>query len=273
MSKYVGGCDVGSASGKAVILKDDEIASFDIIPSTARTGETARIVMESAVNKAGLSSLKDLQYIVGTGYGRFKVSFADERVSEITCHARGAFRLCPTVRTVLDIGGQDCKVMALNDGQKVIEFILNEKCAAGTGKFFEAMARSLGTGLEGLSSLSLAGSNPCTITNQCSVFAESEVITLINEGAAPADIAAGIHVSIATRLASMLRRVGLVEDLALTGGCAKNKGLVKGLEAKLPLEIKKLPEDPQIAGALGAAVIGKEKVGSRSLKQVNAREG
>ncbi|GAG34531.1 unnamed protein product, partial [marine sediment metagenome] len=221
----VGGCDVGSATGKAVVMKDGDVTSYVIIPSTTKPEVTARTVMDEALKKAGLLSLEDLGYIVGTGYGRLKVPFASENVSEITCHARGAYWLCPTVRTVVDIGGQDCKVMSIDDKGKVIEFVMNDRCAAGTGRFFEAMARVLDCGLEGLSLLSLQSNNPATITSQCSVFAESEVVTLVNEGVELADIAAGLHNSIAGRLNSMVRKVGLVEDVALTGGCAKNDGL------------------------------------------------
>jgi len=262
----VGGCDVGSATGKAVVIKDDEIISYMIIPSTTKPEVTARTVMDQAVEKAGLSSIEDLDYIVGTGYGRLKVPFANENVSEITCHARGAQWLSPTVRTVVDIGGQDCKVMSMNDKGKVLEFVMNDRCAAGTGRFFEAMARVLDCGLEGLSELSLQGKNPAAITSQCSVFAESEVVTLVNEGIDLEDIVAGLHVSIANRLNAMVRKVGLTEDVVLTGGCAKNDGLAKALEDKLGVGVKKLPQDPQIAGAIGAALIAAERLSAQALK-------
>jgi len=260
----VGGCDVGSATGKAVVMKDGEITSYVIIPSTTKPEVTARTVMDETIEKAGLSSIEDLDYIVGTGYGRLKVPFANENVSEITCHARGAHWLSPTVRTVVDIGGQDCKVMSMDDKGKVLEFVMNDRCAAGTGRFFEAMARVLDCGLEGLSRLSLQGKNPAAITSQCSVFAESEVVTLVNEGVELVDIVAGLHNWIAGRLNSMVRKVGLVEDVALTGGCAKNDGLAKALEEKLGVAVKKLPQDPQIAGAIGAALIAEEKLDGQS---------
>ena len=260
----VGGCDVGSATGKAVVMKDAEVTGYVIIPSTTKPEVTARMAMEQTIEKAGLSSIDDLDYIVGTGYGRLKVPFANENVSEITCHARGAHWLSPAVRTVVDIGGQDCKVMSLDDKGKVLEFVMNDRCAAGTGRFFEAMARVLDCGLEGLSQLALQGENPATISSQCSVFAESEVVTLVNEGVDLADIVAGLHASIASRLNSMVRKVGLVEDVALTGGCAKNEGLAKALEVKLGVRVKRLPLDPQIAGAIGAALIGKEKLNGQS---------
>ena len=256
----VGGCDIGSATGKAVVMKDGEILSYSIIPSTTKPEVTARTAMDEAIEKAGLSSVDDLDYIVGTGYGRLKVPFANENVSEITCHARGAQLLCSSVRTVIDIGGQDCKVTSVSEKGKVLEFVMNDRCAAGTGRFFEAMARVLHCGLEGLSSLSENGQTPATISSQCSVFAESEVVTLINEGVELPNIVAGINNSVAARLNSMVGRVGLVEDVAITGGCAKNDGLVMALEGKLKVKVKRLPQDPQIVGAIGAALIAKEKL-------------
>ena len=262
----VGGCDVGSATGKAVIMRNGEIISYEIIPSTTKPEVTARTVMDKAVEKAGLSSIAELDYIVGTGYGRLKVPFANENISEITCHARGAQWLLPTVRTVVDIGGQDCKVMSLAENGRVLEFVMNDRCAAGTGRFFEAMARVLDCGLQGLSELALQGKNPATISSQCSVFAESEVVTLVNEGKELSDIVAGLHASIASRLNSMVRKVGLVEDVVLTGGCAKNDGLAKALEEKLGMSVKKLPIDPQIVGAIGAALIAAERVSKQTMK-------
>src|SRR5512139_2520521 len=198
----VGGCDVGSTTGKAVILDGASIVSHFIMASTTNPERTARLAMDEAVKMAGLGSLADLQYVVGTGYGRLKVPFANENVSEITCHARGAHWLNPAVRTVVDIGGQDCKVMSIDKNGKVLEFAMNDRCAAGTGRFFEAMARVLGCGLDGISSLENQGSNPATITSQCSVFAESEVVTLINEGLDLPNIIAGINNAVANRINS-----------------------------------------------------------------------
>jgi predicted CoA-substrate-specific enzyme activase len=256
----VGGCDVGSTTGKAVVIDEGSIVSHFITQSTTRPAETARIVMDEAIRMAGLSSLDDLGYVVGTGYGRLKVPFANENVSEITCHARGAHWLNPTVRTVVDIGGQDCKVMSIDERGKVIEFAMNDRCAAGTGRFFEAMARALSCGLEGISSPSNQGEDAAVITSQCSVFAESEVVTLINEGVELPNIIAGINSAVANRLYSMIRRVGLVKELVLTGGCSKNEGLAKALEKKLGVSVTMLPQDPQIAGAVGAALIAGEKL-------------
>jgi len=260
----VGGCDIGSATGKAVIMKDGKIVAHAITPSTTRPDVTARKAMDEALQGAGLSSLEDLDYTVGTGYGRLKVNFANENVSEITCHSRGAQWLHPATRTVVDIGGQDCKVMSISDKGKVLEFVMNDKCAAGTGKFFEGMARTLHLSLEELSNAGINAKKPATISSQCSVFAESEVITLINEGIELADIIAGLNNSVAGRLSGMVGRVGLVEDVVLTGGCAKNEGLAKALEHKLKVKIKRLPMDPQLAGAIGAALIATEKVVQQS---------
>jgi predicted CoA-substrate-specific enzyme activase len=259
----VAGCDVGSATGKAAVMQEGELVAHAIIPSSTRPELTARTVMDEALAKAGRSA-DELDYIVGTGYGRMKVPFADDNVSEITCHARGAHWMSPTVRTVVDIGGQDCKVMSLNPKGKVLEFAMNDRCAAGTGRFFEAMARVLQCGLEGLSELCLKGENPATISSQCSVFAESEVVTLVNEGVELADIVAGLHYAIARRLQAMVKRVGLVEDVALTGGCAKNEGLASVLADRLGVGVKKLPQDPQVAGAVGAALIAFERAAKQN---------
>ncbi len=258
----VGGCDVGSATGKALIMRDGVIVSSTIIPATTRPERTAEMAMDEAVGKAGLPSRDELDYVIGTGYGRVRIPFANENISEITCHARGAFWLSPTIRTVIDIGGQDCKVMSINDAGKVLDFVMNDKCAAGTGRFLEAMARTLGIELQELSELSLRSQNPATITTQCSVFAESEVITLLNSGAEEADVAAGIHMSIARRVNSLARRAGITEEVTVTGGCAKNRGLIAGLEERLGVAIGSLPEDPQVVGALGAAVIAADKLAS-----------
>lgn len=255
----VAGCDLGSTTGKAVLLKDKAVLSSSIIPSLTRPEATANQVMDLALEKGGLSSLDDIEYIVGTGYGRLKVAFANENISEITCHGRGAQWLCPSVRTVIDIGGQDCKVISIDERGRVVEFGMNDKCAAGTGRFLEAMSRVLSCSLEDLAIHSLKAKSPASITSQCSVFAESEVITLINEGLELADIAAGIHDSIASRLNGLARRVGLIKDVALTGGCAKNDGLAKAVEKKSGISVKKLSMDAQLVGAIGAAVIAMEK--------------
>lgn len=248
-----------------MVLRDGEIVGQFITPSTTSPEKTARLAMDEALKAAGLSAVEDLDYVVGTGYGRMKVPFANENISEITCHARGAHWMNTRVRTVVDIGGQDCKVISIDGNGRVLEFAMNDRCAAGTGRFFEAMARVLNCGLDGISSLENQGPAPATISSQCSVFAESEVITLISEGTELANIVSGINSSVANRLFSMVRRIGLVKELVLTGGCSKNDGLAQALEKRLGCEISTLSQDPQIAGALGAALIASDKVKAEQL--------
>ena len=257
---FVAGLDLGSATGKIVIMENDKIVARVVISSDTKPEKTALSLIEKALQKAGLKSLSDLDFIIGTGYGRAKVPFIEKNISEISCHARGAQRLNPETRTVIDVGGQDCKVISMDDKGKVLNFTMNDKCAAGTGKFFEAMARTLGCTLDEFSDLSLKSPSPCRITKQCSVFAESEVITLLNDGANIVDVAAGLTDSIARRLLSMIYRIGAVEDIVLTGGCAKNEGLIRALEDRLKIHIIRLQENPQIVGALGATLFAQEKV-------------
>lgn len=257
---HVCGCDLGSATGKAVILNGHGIASFAIVKSTRNPEATADLVVREALEKAGLSHRDHLDYIVGTGYGRESIPDINENISEITCHACGAYWMYPQVRTVIDIGGQDSKVISLNERGKVLDFYMNDKCAAGTGRFFEAMARVLDCDFEELSELALQSDTPVSISKQCSVFAESEVITLIHKGIDPVDIAAGIFDAIARRIHSMAYRLGINPGIVLTGGCGGNKGLINSLEKRLGISITRLPHDPQIAGALGAALFAKARV-------------
>ena len=256
----MGGCDVGSTTGKALILRGEEVLGYAIIPCAVRPEATAEQALGLALAEAGVGSRDELAYIVGTGYGRVRIPFADENVSEITCHGLGAYHLNPADRTLIDIGGQDCKVIKISPKGKVVDFAMNDKCAAGTGRFFEAMARVLEISLEELSQLSLQAQQPAQITSQCSVFAESEVITLLNEGAMISDIAAGINEAISARLASLVRKVGLEEEVTVSGGCAKNEGLMRSLQAKLGVQVKHLGMDPQVIGALGAALIAARRV-------------
>jgi len=255
----VAGVDLGSATGKAVIMKDGDIVGYHIAPSNRHPVDTAKLVMEAALDAAGLDSIEAVDLVLTTGYGRLKVPFASENVSEITCHARGAHWMTPSLRTVIDIGGQDCKVISLTNKGMVGEFLMNDRCAAGTGRFFEGIARGLGRDLDGISSMENQGPEPCTISNQCSVFAESEVVTLINEGNDFKNIISGVNLSVAKRLKAMVQRLGIIEDVALTGGCSKNDGLVHAVGELMGIEIKRLPLDPQITGAIGAAIIAGEK--------------
>lgn len=253
-NKYFGGCDIGSTTGKAVIMKGNEIVAGAIIKSMIDPAETAKVVLAQACSQAGIGSTDDLAYLVGTGYGRNEVPFANENISEISCHAAGAHFRLSSVRTIIDIGGQDLKAIACNDDGSVREFAMNDKCAAGTGRFFEAMARTFDMSLTEFSDLSLTAKKTIPVTSQCSVFAETEVVSLISRKNPPPDIAAGIQSSVAKRVFSLARRVGVEPDVTITGGCAKNKGLAAALKKVLRYDIVMLDYDPQLMGALGAAV-------------------
>ncbi|MGK5091163.1 acyl-CoA dehydratase activase [Deltaproteobacteria bacterium TL4] len=260
MSGYYGGCDVGSTTGKAVIIKEGKIVGSALIPSRIDPVETATKVLEEACRPIeDLDGYRNLKFLVGTGYGRTEIPFAGENVSEITCHAVGAHHCNPTIRTIIDIGGQDVKAISVNENGTVRDFAMNDKCAAGTGRFFEAMARIFQMSLEELAALSLNSKKTVSITSQCSVFAETEVISLLNSRVPPADIAAGINTSICKRVFGMAKRAGIEPNVTVTGGCAKNKGLLQSLHQYLRVEIEPLNEDPQLMGALGAAVLASRK--------------
>jgi len=253
----VAGCDVGSLTGKAVILKDGKILSYSIVPTTPKPEITSRNAMEEALKRSNLS-LDDLDYVIGTGYGRVKIPFANSQITELTCHGKGAHYFIPSIRTIIDVGGQDCKVIKVDSKGKILDFAMNDKCAAGTGRFLEVMAKTLELKLEELGPISLKSKNQAKITAQCSVFAETEVVSLMADGVEVSDIVAGIHDAVASRIMSLVYRVGLEEDLTITGGVAKNVGVVTYLEKRLGVSSKKLPEDPQIIGAFGAALLAEE---------------
>ena len=258
----VAGCDVGSLTGKAVILKDGEILAYSIVPTTPKPERTAKNAMDAALENGKLG-LDEIEYIVGTGYGRVKIPFANSELSELSCHGKGAHSFIPSIRTIIDVGGQDCKVIKVDKNGKILDFAMNDKCAAGTGRFLEVMAKTLELKLEDLGPISLQSKNQAKISAQCSVFAETEVVSLMADGVEVADIVAGIHDAIASRIMSLVYRVGLEQDLTITGGVAKNIGVVAYLEKKLGSETKKLPVDPQLMGALGAALTAKEKLQSQ----------
>lgn len=258
---YVCGCDVGSTCGKAVIMDlDGNIVSSSIVRSVIDPIETAHNAINSAAEKvSGIGTAPQFIYTVGTGYGGHEVPFADENISEISCHAMGVHLTNPNVHTVIDIGGQDIKGIYINDDGSVGNFVMNDKCAAGTGRFFENMARAFGTDVSEFSKLSLDATGVVTISSQCTVFAETEVISLIAKRRPPADIAAGIETSVAKRCYTLLLKVGIESDVTMTGGCAKNIGLRKALEKTIRQPIVELKTDPQLMGALGAAEFGRKR--------------
>lgn len=258
--KFFAGCDVGSTYTKAVILDEGgAIVADTTLRSKINSEQSARLAMEEVLTKAGLKAPEELTYLIGTGYGRNKVPFADENISEISCHAMGVHVTNPKVKAVIDIGGQDVKGIAIDGDGSVKNFAMNDKCAAGTGRFYEAMARSFEMTLPEFSKLSLSAKNVIPITAQCTVFAESEVITLVGEDKPMDEIAAGIQMAVAKRCFVMAKKAGAVDSITLTGGCAKNEGLKKAIEQVLRLKVVELDVDPQLMGALGAAEYARQK--------------
>lgn len=258
--KYYGGCDVGSTYTKAVILDENgKMVADTTLKSKINPTESAELAMQAVLKQAGLGSIKDLEYLIGTGYGRNKVPFAEENISEISCHAMGVHITDPDVKAIIDIGGQDVKGIAIDTDGTVRNFAMNDKCAAGTGRFFEAMARSFEMSLSDFSKLSLDAKNVIPITAQCTVFAESEVITLVGEGKPMDEIAAGIEMAVAKRCFVMAKKAGATDKITLTGGCAKNDGLKKAIEQVLHMKVIDLSTDPQLMGALGAAEYARQK--------------
>ena len=258
----VTGCDVGTSTTKAVVMKDDEIF-FDIATTaTAKLDQTVKKVIEGSLSKAHLA-WNDIEYCISTGWGRKTVSYANTNMSEIACHGKGAQWLIPSVRTVVDGGSEGTRVISVDEKGKIIEYITNPKCSAGAGKFLEVMAEVLELNLEDLGPLAQQSKNRAAITSQCSVFAESEVIAHINEGKDLADVVDGINYSIAGRLASLVKGISIKEDVTITGGVAKNISVVKYLGEMLGVDIKMVPADPQIVGAIGATLFAREKMAGK----------
>lgn len=242
---------------KAVIVDRGIIASI-IGPTGAEQRRLANKVMEAALNKAALP-FQAITYVVATGYGRINVPFADRQITEITCHAKGIFHLFPKARTVIDVGGQDIKAMTIDRTGKIVDFVMNDKCAAGSGRFIEVIADTLGVSLDEVGDLSLQSRNPAKISNVCTIWAQQEVAASLAQGIPLTDLLAGVHHSLAERIGRMVNKLRVEEAILLTGGGAKNIGLLKALSRQLGHEIL-VPEEPLITGALGAALLGKEIV-------------
>jgi len=242
---------------KAVILSKGIIASV-IGPTGPEQRRLANKVMEEALKRAGLS-FPVITYIVSTGYGRINVPFADKQFTEITCHAKGIIGLFPKAKTIIDIGGQDIKAIKIDATGKTTDFVMNDKCAAGSGRFIEVIADALGVPLDKVGDLSLQSKNPAKISNICTIWAQQEVAARLAEGVPIPDLLAGIHHSLADRICRMVNRLKVEDSVIVTGGGAKNKGLLKALSEQLGHEIL-VPEEPLITGALGAALLGKEIV-------------
>ncbi|WP_256621509.1 acyl-CoA dehydratase activase [Methanolobus chelungpuianus] len=245
------GIDAGSATTKAVLVKEDSSIVQSIRSTEFDFVSAAEKAYEDVLGSAGIGR-EEVDHVYSTGYGRNSIRFADRSISEITAHAKGVHHLYPEVEGIIDIGGQDCKVIAVSKG-KVTDFLMNDKCAAGTGKFLEYTARALEVPIEELARMALASRSPAGISSMCTVFAESEVISLRAKGYSKEDIAAGLVESIARRVAVMARQVGLKRNVAFVGGVAKNAGIKAALEKELGISLN-VPPEPQVTGALGAAL-------------------
>ena len=241
---------------KVVIIDSDEKIVSQVMQHTgAEHRRLADKILQEALNQANLS-LAEISYIIATGYGRINVPFADRQITELSCHVRGVVHFFPHARLAIDIGGQDAKGLKIKDG-KLLDFVMSDKCAAGTGRFLEILAATLGLRVEDLGPLSLKSTKKVLISSTCTVFGQQEVISRLSEGEPLEDIVAGLHDAIASRVAGMVRRLKVEPDVVFTGGVAKNIGVVTALRGKLGCEIL-VPDDPLITGALGAALLGKE---------------
>ncbi|NLD39182.1 MAG: 2-hydroxyglutaryl-CoA dehydratase [Desulfatiglans sp.] len=252
------GIDVGSMTTKCVIIDSDGILASTVIYTDA---DPKKAGVDALGSVLGMIEAKreDVSYSVGTGYGRISLDFFDHTATEITCHATGVRHINSEIEGIIDIGGQDSKAIKLKPDGTIMDFILNDRCAAGTGRFLEVMARALKLEMTEFSSLYEKSLNPCAINSTCIVFAESEVISLVAQGNTKRDIAAGLHQSIARRVGNMAKRLGIDKNIVFVGGVAKNESMRKALEDYLGIGFISLSTDPQITGALGAAVIARNR--------------
>jgi (R)-2-hydroxyacyl-CoA dehydratese activating ATPase len=252
------GCDIGALTTKAAVIRDDVILGSEVVRSRARAVQSAADVMDQLLGRLGLA-YGEIDYCISTGYGRNLVPFAHSNMSEISCHARGAHWLWPSLRTVIDGGGQDCKAIRVDGQGKLVDFRMNTKCAAGTGKALELMAKSLGVEVSELGPLSLQSKDPVIMNKPCCILTQIEVKRLVFEGRDRADIAAGANDMVAREIMHLVRDVGQENDIAVTGGVAKNVGLVRSLEHYLGVATVRFQVDPQLIGAIGAAVLAADR--------------
>jgi predicted CoA-substrate-specific enzyme activase len=264
------GLDIGSRSTQCVILEDGQLLTYGNIETGPESAKTAFAAVDAAVhrrselwgqNRLPMPDIKtdhlrieDMDYIVATGYGRVVVPFAHGTVTEISCHGRGAHWFVPGVSTVLDMGGQDCKAIRVNERGEVTNFFINDKCAAGTGRFMEIIAEALKVPLFEVGELSLKSTKPIAFNAVCAIFVKSEALALMKQGVSKPDILAGLHEMISQRVLTLLKRVGIEDEFVITGGIARNVGVVTRIEQKLDGIKITIPPEPQIAGAAGAAL-------------------
>jgi len=256
------GVDVGSRTAKAVIVSQNGINSTNLIATAPESAKTAMAVLEGALQKEGVP-FDELAYIVTTGYGRYIAPFANESLSEIYCHAKGVNAVFPSSRTILDMGGQDCKAIRANARGEHVNFVMNDKCAAGTGRFMEVMADALGVPLEEMGERSLQAAGSVKISSICAVFARHEVLSYRRKGYPLEDILAGLHEAVAHRVFGLIKKVGIEQDFVITGGIANNIGIVRRVEKLVGLDAL-IAETPQLTGALGAAILARESAGAQT---------
>ena len=261
--KPTAGIDVGSLTAECAIIDHKEgallaSARAAVLPNPV---DSARLVFDRALTEAGLTA-RDLGRVIATGYGREKIcedGLANDQVSEISCHGFGAFSSDERIRTIIDIGGQDAKAIRVDDQGNLVDFVMNDKCAAGTGHFLELMSRTLEVSLDELGPISLSSRNPISMSSRCSIFVETEVVHFLQRGISVVDIAAGINLALAERVASLVRRIKPTTEVALTGGVAKNVAVRRALERRLNLRLSELPIDSQLVGAYGAAQLARKE--------------
>ncbi|MBM4108051.1 MAG: 2-hydroxyglutaryl-CoA dehydratase [Phycisphaerae bacterium] len=256
---YAAGIDVGSTQTKAVLMDTARgVVARTLIPTGANVKQAGQRALDAIVAEAGVPR-QSVGYVVGTGYGRYKIEAGDAQVTEISCHARGAQMVFPLTRTVIDMGGQDTKAIKVGPEGNVLDFCMNDKCAAGTGRFLAAAADVLGLTLDEIGDISLRGTRPIRLTSVCTVFVESDIMSYMAQKKKVEDILAGVHQAIATRTISLVRRTGVEQEITFTGGVARNIGMVRALEEKLGSRVNVGP-DSHYMGALGAALFAADKV-------------
>ncbi len=269
---YGAGVDVGSTQTKAVIVDEGRrIVARALIATGANVSRAGENAFVAACESAGLPR-GAVGYVVGTGYGRYKIIFGDAQITEITCHARGAHFLFPATRTVVDMGGQDTKAIKVGADGSVIDFSMNDKCAAGTGRFLSAAADVTGVGLDEIGPRSLAAKAPVRLTSVCTVFVESDIMSYLAQRKTVEDILGGVHKAIATRTMSLVRRVGVEEEITFTGGVSRNTGMVRALGDVLGKPIN-VSEDGHYMGALGAALFALERAQAAARGEAAATAG
>ena len=263
--RVAAGVDVGSTQTKAVLLLDDngaggrKIVARALIDTGANVVKAAQSAFDRCCAEAGIPA-SDVGFVVGTGYGRYKISFGNAQMTEISCHARGAHFLCPGTRTVIDMGGQDSKAISVGASGEVLDFVMNDKCAAGTGRFLANAAEVMGIDLDEIGPLSLRATRPVKIATVCTVFVESDILSYLAQGKRGEDIMGGVHLAIAKRTLSLARRLTIEPEITMTGGVARNVGMVQALETVLGQKVQVSP-DAHFMGAVGAALFALEKLG------------